>query len=92
MGWTLAHYAVVSESDQLVRYIISLEAVDMNKVGRHGRTSFAFVVWLASLNILEMFLETDTTMANIDFIDAFGNTLLHLAAQGNNESTLSFFS
>ncbi|KAJ6161068.1 hypothetical protein N7470_004464 [Penicillium chermesinum] len=91
MGWTLAHHAVVSGSDQLVRYIVSLKEVDLTKVDRHGRTPFAFAAWLASFNILDMFFQVNTASADMEFMDAFGNTLLHLAARGNNESTLPYF-
>lgn len=91
MGWTVAHHAVVSGNDELVRYVISQENVDLTRVDRHGRTPFAFAAWLASSDIVTMFFENDRPGADLEFRDAFGNTLVHLAARGDNESTIPFF-
>ncbi|KAJ5681781.1 ankyrin repeat-containing domain protein [Penicillium maclennaniae] len=97
MGWTALHRAVVSGNDVLVNYLTSLQSVDLAKADRHGRAAVAFAASFASLTTLNILLEAsarDRTIrgqqADIFCIDAFGNSLLHLAARANNESTLDF--
>lgn len=88
MGWTSTHRAVVSGNDELVRFLVSLETAHLTKVDRHGRAPIAFAAAHGSLKALEALL--NVRGEDIDSVDAFGNTLLHLAAKGNNESTLPF--
>ncbi|KAJ5692301.1 hypothetical protein N7462_001724 [Penicillium macrosclerotiorum] len=90
MGWTVAHRAIISGNEDLVKYLVALEIVDWTKVDRHGRTPLAFAAAFAPLSILQIVLGARKQANGICFIDAFGNTLLHLAASGNNESTLPF--
>ncbi|KAJ5933746.1 ankyrin [Penicillium verhagenii] len=88
MGWTVTHRAVISGNEDLQRFLVSLPDVDLKKPDRHGRTPIAFAASLASLNTLEIFLQSRPN--DINFVDEFGNTLLHLAAKGNNEATIPF--
>lgn len=88
MGWTVTHRAVTSGNEDLQRFLVSLPDVDLQKPDRHGRTPIAFAASLASLNTLQIFLRAQPD--DIDFMDEFGNTLLHLAAGGNNQFTIPF--
>ncbi|KAJ5618209.1 hypothetical protein N7528_006852 [Penicillium herquei] len=88
MGWTVTHRSVSSGNETLQKFLVSLPHVDLKKADRHGRTPIAFAASLASLNTLQLFLQARPE--DIDFLDEFGNTLLHLAAKGNNESTIPF--
>ncbi|KAJ5455537.1 uncharacterized protein N7458_003801 [Penicillium daleae] len=97
MGWTALHHAVVSGNDVLVSYIVSLPSVDVTKVDRHGRPAVAFAASFAPLSILSILLgarardlNSRPGEADISCVDAFGNSLLHLAARASNESTLDF--
>ena len=74
----------------MIKYLISLEGLDLTKVDRYSRTPVTFAVSFASLTALEAFLEPRERHDDLYFVDLFGNTLLYLAAKGNNESTLPF--
>jgi ankyrin repeat protein len=97
MGWTALHRAVASGNDVLVKYLVTLENVDLSKVDRHGRAAIAFAASsssLATLNILLGARARDSKailgQADIFCVDAYGNSLLHLAARASNKSTLGY--
>lgn len=83
LGCTIAHWATTSGNDGLIQFLTLRRDVDLALKDNKGRTPVALTAEHASVEALKAML--DTTHAQIDQLDYFGNTLLHLAAGMDNK-------
>lgn len=88
MGWTITHRAVTSGNDNLIKFLLDQEDLDLTRKDHHGRAAVAFAASYASEAVLQMFL--NKRGKDVRSRDSFGNTLLHLAIAADNVATIPY--
>ncbi|KAL6820027.1 ankyrin repeat-containing domain protein [Trichoderma camerunense] len=86
-GWTLLHRALASGRDDMIRFLLK-ENVDVTRRDKDGRLAISFAAAFAPTDILCEFLKL--TPNDIQSIDCFGYSLLHMAAFYSNGPNIIF--
>ncbi|QYS92729.1 hypothetical protein H0G86_000130 [Trichoderma simmonsii] len=86
-GWTILHRALASGRDNMIRFLLK-ENVDMTRRDKDGRLAISFAAAFAPTDILCEFLKLSPN--DIQAVDCFGYSLLHMAAFYSNGPNVMF--
>ncbi|XP_046563593.1 putative ankyrin repeat protein RF_0381 [Haliotis rubra] len=86
-GDNVLHVACNGGHDHMVKYIISLNVVDVNCRGQHGRTPVMVAALGGHRRMMTSLLNEG---ANLACVDDDGNTMLHVACCGGDVETVKY--
>ncbi|OHT04194.1 hypothetical protein TRFO_28364 [Tritrichomonas foetus] len=86
-GRTPLHWAVQSDKE-VVKYLIQLPRIDLNKENKMKSTPFLDAVILGKLEIVKLLANTHEI--DVNRVDKDGNTALHLACEKNDLEMIKF--
>ncbi|XP_067650360.1 ankyrin repeat domain-containing protein 50-like [Haliotis asinina] len=78
-GDSILHYASIGEHTKMVQHVLSLEQVDINSRGKHGRTALMRAAFYGHRKVVDL-LVSKGGLTNL--VDAEGHSMLHLASLG----------
>ncbi|XP_046579350.1 ankyrin repeat domain-containing protein 50-like [Haliotis rubra] len=80
-GYNILHKACLGGHVEMVKYVLSLNIVDVNSRGHFGRTPLMLAAYIGQKEVLDVVLSKG---GDASLVDIHGDTILHLACLGGN--------
>ncbi|XP_046558390.1 putative ankyrin repeat protein RF_0381 [Haliotis rubra] len=86
-GCSILHWACRGESIEMVKYILSMEGMDVNSRGTDGLTALSSAAWRGNVDMLKFLVSVG---ADVTTVDDIGENILHSACEGGNVDMVKY--
>ncbi|XP_048247741.1 probable palmitoyltransferase AKR2 [Haliotis rufescens] len=86
-GYNILHFACIGGDVETVKFVLSLNVVDINSRGGGSRTPVMRAAWSGRRDVVELLVKAG---ADVSLVDVLGYNTLHWACLGGNVETVEF--